>query len=59
MFLKHYCSSDFLKYFGIGKSEAELNLGLQMRTYSSVNILKSHTILLQPRFMQLLFQNCI
>ena len=59
MFLKHYCSSDFLKYFGSGKSEAELNLRLQMRAYSYVNILKSHTISLQPRFMQLLFQNCI
>ena len=40
MFLKHCCSSDFLKYFGSGKSEAELNLRLQMRTYSYVCQLK-------------------
>lgn len=36
MFFKHYYSSYFLKYFGSDKSEAELNLRLQMRTYSYV-----------------------
>ena len=49
-------SSGFLKYFGSGKSETELNLGLRIELDPIFTTLKLHTFLLLPRLCSYLFR---
>lgn len=59
MLLKGKCISGYLKYFGSGESETDLNLGLCLRTSSYTYHFKGSPVLLLPRLLQLSLQNCI